>query len=464
MSAFDRLSNSPAAQRLGLNNAATNGTGAQRARLGAESLTQRSGAQETATAGLAAEGNKRAGLEPPAHFRASQARVFADANAELRGSRGHEPPAQLASGTLSVGAAAEQNKRPGAEPPGHSHHSQTSVFADANAELRGRRGHEPPAQLASGTLSVGAAAEQNKRQGAEPPGRSAASQASVFAQATAALARTETPQPSAQPTVLPEKASSETPVVVKSRVPLKPILKRPSEQRTAFAEISTNVGTDVRRNQTTTRRGSPSPTAIDVLVSVRDNKIGSIYSSTGRIRTTHGQGPAKESHGSENILRFNINYAEAKKAFALDAAKEIRKAQSSIPWHLPKQRKEEAKERIFVNLSHSWIAAALKVSEVTPSWASKVTGPGDVRHIDDVEKDTDQHLFEIYTHKSGRTKQTHISRGEAAYISIEKSTLDKIEKALEQIDPKWTAYNKNRAFYDYLQEHAPEIADKIRQS
>ena len=99
MSAFDRLSNSPAAQRLGLNTAATNGAGAQRARLGAESLTQKSGAQETATAGLAAEGNKRAGLEPPAHFRASQARVFADANAELRGSRGHEPPAQLASKT-----------------------------------------------------------------------------------------------------------------------------------------------------------------------------------------------------------------------------------------------------------------------------------------------------------------------------------------------------------------------------
>ncbi len=214
--------------------------------------------------------------------------------------------------------------------------------------------------------------------------------------------------------------------------------------------------------RTTVRHVATAQETQDVLVSVRDRKVGSVYLPFGRVRTTHFAGPGASVMPPDSILRFNIDHRAALDAFrqarpdALDRATEMRDRS------LPPDRQRMAVADAFLDMRDAWIAEILSAADTPPAWASRVTGPESVDHIDDLDPGSDRVMFEILDQGPGQAPRTHVSRGEMARMPMSAQTLMAIGRALDLIENVRDPVRRNEIFYDYIGSHAPDLADVIR--
>jgi hypothetical protein len=200
----------------------------------------------------------------------------------------------------------------------------------------------------------------------------------------------------------------------------------------------------------------------DVLVSVHNRNIGSVYFPHGRVRTTHHAGPGMSVLPPGTILRFNINHAEAMQAFR-DARPEA--LNQALTWRdrtQPPEVQRLAVENEYLDERDAWLGELLSNPETLPTWAQAVTGPESVGHVDDVPQNSDRVLFEVYDRGPERGLGTHISRGEAARMPMAQSTVTAISEAVRLTEHIQDPVRRNEAFYDYLGSHAPDFAMMIR--
>ncbi len=203
-------------------------------------------------------------------------------------------------------------------------------------------------------------------------------------------------------------------------------------------------------------------TVSDVLVSVRNRHVGSVYFPNGRLRTTHHAGPGLGLFPPGTILRFNINYNEAMQAFRAARPEALNQALDLRDRSQPPEAQRQAVQTEFLNQQDAWIGEILSNPETVPTWAEAVTGPDSVSHIDDVPPDSQRVLFEIYDRGPERAPTTHISRGQAARMAMPQSTVTAITEALRSIEHMTDPVRRNAAFYDYIGSHAPDFANMIR--
>ena len=231
------------------------------------------------------------------------------------------------------------------------------------------------------------------------------------------------------------------------------------EQASIFAAAVIDQLANFRLDRTPIPQPPPPP--INVLVSVNDGLIGSIYFPTGRVRLTHPNGPGMELKEPGAVQRFNINREQSNRAFIADPNNGLAQIRAAIDPELPYGEREMALGRAYQDRFDQWLANTLWNNAQPPDWAATIDGPGSVPRIDNVERNSGLSLYEVFANSQGRPNSSHFSRGEAAYIPMRPSTLDTIEEALRRITHIADPAQKNRVFYDHIREHAPDLADKI---
>jgi hypothetical protein len=209
------------------------------------------------------------------------------------------------------------------------------------------------------------------------------------------------------------------------------------------------------------RAGDAQPT-LDVLVSVRNRSVGSVYLPYGRVRTTHFAGPGVSVHPPTSILRFNIDMPGASAAFQRARPDALNEVTAARDRSLPPDQQRMAVADAFLDLRDAWVAGVLTAAAEMPDWAQSVTGPESVGHMDDVQPGSGRVLFEVYDLGPGRAPRTHVSRGEMARMPISQQTLAAIGRAIELIEDVHDPVRRNEIFYDYLGSHAPDFAEVIR--
>ena len=203
-------------------------------------------------------------------------------------------------------------------------------------------------------------------------------------------------------------------------------------------------------------------TIADVLVSVRNRNVGSVYFPHGRVRTTHHAGPGLGVFPAGTILRFNINNTAAMQAFVAARPEALNQALALRDRSQPRDVQRAAVLNEFLNERDAWLGEILSDPTTVPAWADAVTGPESVGHVDDVPQDSPRVLFEIYDNGPETRPTTHISRGEAARMPMAQSTVAAITEALRLIEHVRDPDRRNTAFYDYVGSHAPDFALMIR--
>ena len=180
-----------------------------------------------------------------------------------------------------------------------------------------------------------------------------------------------------------------------------------------------------------------------------DGKIGSVYfGDQGRIRTTHGAGPAKESHSKLKTVQFNIDEQQALAVF-----------QSVDP-------KGYASDNMW-ELFDEWLAGTLnratKVDQL-PGWIKLVDSPETAYDIKNGNPPEDLKLFEIFTSINGRLEGWHPSRGTAAKFETDKQVISVLEAAIKHIDKMRLKNPKQRniQFYDFIKTRLPNFVPYIR--
>lgn len=234
----------------------------------------------------------------------------------------------------------------------------------------------------------------------------------------------------------------------------------PGLQVQLFAEAAAGLTLPQGRGPT-----APLPAAdniLDVLVSVRNRNVGSVYFPDGRVRTTHHAGPGLGLFPPGTILRFNINHTEAMQAFQAARPEALNQAWALRDRSQTPEVQREAVQNEFLDERNAWLGEILSNPETVPAWAEAVTGPDSVSHVDDVPRDSQRVLFEIYDRGPERAPTTHISRGQAARMAMPQSTVAAITEALRLIEHIRDPDRRNEVFYDYVDSHAPDFALMIR--
>ncbi|MCC7361823.1 MAG: hypothetical protein IT317_20235 [Anaerolineales bacterium] len=175
-----------------------------------------------------------------------------------------------------------------------------------------------------------------------------------------------------------------------------------------------------------------------------DGKIGSVYFSDGRIRTTHGAGPEKEGHGGQTTVQFNVDEKAALAVFK----KEYPKLYAS--------------DDMWDHFDQ-WLVKKLKNVNVksAPSWAKVIVTPekAQSKPSDDVK------LFEIFKNINGKVESWHPSRGTAVKFVTDKQTVAVLEAAIKHINQqKLTDPNaRNVAFYAFVKSRLPSFVQYMRE-
>ena len=180
-----------------------------------------------------------------------------------------------------------------------------------------------------------------------------------------------------------------------------------------------------------------------LVASVTGGKIGSIYFDTGRIRTTHGAGPAREDHSTDTITQFNVDENQAVRVFQRTQPKLWKKYQ----W----------------GAFDEWLAKALNKTPVKslPAWIRKIDGPGDADVLDPT-RDSGLKLFEIFT-RMGRVVGWHPSRGAAVRFETHKQAVSVLNAAIDKADAAGgDARARNEVFYSFVQSRLPEFVAYLR--
>lgn len=187
-------------------------------------------------------------------------------------------------------------------------------------------------------------------------------------------------------------------------------------------------------------------------------KIGSIYfDDEQRVRTTHGSGPARETH--ERTVRFNIDKDQAKTDYQ----------KSNKEWN-GKQYKRMVE----------WLANRLR-STPLPTWAKPVVGPETAHDQNQGKPGSGQQLFEVFLKIDGSVRSWHPSRGVATKYDTDKQVLSVLKAAIQHInklsqedfknqknpDENWIKKyyaDRNRNFYEFVKSRLPqsELLNDIR--
>ncbi|MEX0269738.1 DUF4157 domain-containing protein [Leptolyngbyaceae cyanobacterium UHCC 1019] len=181
-----------------------------------------------------------------------------------------------------------------------------------------------------------------------------------------------------------------------------------------------------------------------------DGKIGSVYfGAEGRIRTTHGAGPAKESHSNLTAVQFNIDEKRAMEEF-----------KSVNP-------KEYASEEEMWNLFDRWLAGTLNRAtnaDQLPGWMKLVDSPDTAHDLNTGSPPEDLKLFEIFKNINGKVESWHPSRGAAAKFKTDKQTISVLHAAIKHIDERGIKNPKTRntAFYAFVATRIPSFVTYMR--
>ena len=178
-----------------------------------------------------------------------------------------------------------------------------------------------------------------------------------------------------------------------------------------------------------------------------DGKIGSVYFEDSRIRTTHADGPAWEFHDEGwTRLQFNIDENIASSIFTAE-----------------NPGKDPAKN--FNDYTSFLVQNLINCSEGnTPPWAKFVSSVADAPDASQAAMDDNQKLFEIFKTAKGKSAATHLSRGGAVKLAVDSNITQVLKDAISHvIHMQFDTYEEdNEAFYNYIKEHAPDFAEKLR--
>lgn len=207
---------------------------------------------------------------------------------------------------------------------------------------------------------------------------------------------------------------------------------------------------------------APPPPNVDLVASISDNRIGSVYFDEGRMRTTHFAGPQISGSPPAGILRFNINVNQSWEHFMQARPDIMDWAAVAVDPDLPADMREVALSEYVLDSREFWMAQTLRRNAPLPEWAQPVTTPDSVEPASDISPDDGRVLFEIYQAAPGEAVRWHTSRGVAARISLPPQTIAALNEAFSLIDGVTDVAERNRLFYDYLGTHAPDFARMIR--
>ena len=181
----------------------------------------------------------------------------------------------------------------------------------------------------------------------------------------------------------------------------------------------------------------------DYIVTMVNDKIGSVYFLEGRIRTTHIDGPQDERGKQKNAKRYNISRAKSWAAFeAADNGSKTQDDNPTFAWQ-------------------DWVAEELAALDEKgakkPDWfvcqitdASKLSEQGEPDVI----------LFETYEDSEGDS-YVHDSRGAAVKKRMTTKQMDLLKEALAASGKMEDPHEKNEAFYTVVKRD-PALAKLIR--
>lgn len=231
-------------------------------------------------------------------------------------------------------------------------------------------------------------------------------------------------------------------------------------QQGVFAEAAAAL--PVPRERAAPAAAAPAQQNVDLIASISDNRIGSVYFPEGRMRTTHYAGPEISGSPPAGILRFNINVNQSWEQFHRAQPNFMDWAAINVDPDLPAEQRAYQLSEHVLDMREEWMAHTLRQSDPLPAWAQPVTTPDSVEPAEAINPEDGRVLFEIYTPAPGGEVSWHTSRGVAARISLPQPTISALTEAFRQIEGVTDVNERNSRFYDYLSIHAPDFARMIR--
>ncbi|MBW4709891.1 hypothetical protein KX928_19080 [Roseobacter sp. YSTF-M11] len=190
-------------------------------------------------------------------------------------------------------------------------------------------------------------------------------------------------------------------------------------------------------------------TEVAVMCSIADKKIGSVYFTDGRARSTHPSGAKSSPHDPASSRQFHVDWTAAVTQF-----------KSEHPGHLKKVGKKQ-----YVHDLRRWVAAQVTGADIDPkpTWfLSEITGPEDAYTSPEDAPQPGAKLFEVFFDDKNAVSNTHPSRGVAVKYNLTREEIMHIRAAAKVADAAKGARRKNAAFYAYVIQHVPRLAGDIR--
>jgi hypothetical protein len=208
------------------------------------------------------------------------------------------------------------------------------------------------------------------------------------------------------------------------------------------------------------RDARPAGELVNVMVSVSENMIGSIYLSDGRLRTTHQKGPATRAFGEEHLQRFNIDLALAHSAFLRESP--IARAVDRALLEDPHSESRKEMQSSIHNLRKAWFVEKLQSGLWLPTWAQQVLTPEDLPEIGAQIPNPHRRCVEIISLGPHFAQAIHISRGELVRMTLPAETLTAIGNAVSLAEEEPDVSRRNQIFLDHLEENASLVANWFR--
>lgn len=203
----------------------------------------------------------------------------------------------------------------------------------------------------------------------------------------------------------------------------------------------------------------------ELIASIKDGKIGSVYFLDGRIRTTHGHGPELDiDDPRQTSVRYNLDMNVARRIFANANPGLFTRLKKTTPWRLKKRVREERAYKLYDKAFKRWLSRALlnTPNDALPMWVVPVTRPDEAFDLTGAPP-ANLTLFEVFKKVSnGRVMGWHPSRGIAAKFETNKQVVSVLKAALAHIEGVDNVNQRNARFYDFILHRIPDLAAKIR--
>jgi len=140
----------------------------------------------------------------------------------------------------------------------------------------------------------------------------------------------------------------------------------------------------------------------DLIASMDNGKIGSIYEDWGRYRLTHKSGPAKKELEQVKVFRFQIDEKKFKESFGRTSFPNNDKFKDFF-------KEDELRDHI-------------EKKKAIPDWATPIKGEDDILE----KEDKNFKLYELY-YKDGKYEGDHPSRGALVKVPFDEESYEIIE-------------------------------------